>query len=80
MKYPDIRSLGNIEADFFQPEAWRPEYPNPAFDSAQPDDLFWAARRVMAISDEAIRAAVETARYSDPRRRVVPDRRDHRAP
>jgi hypothetical protein len=67
VKYPEIRSLGNIEAAFFQPDAWRPEYPNAAFESAQPDDLFWAARRVMAISDEAIRAAVESARYSDPR-------------
>jgi len=65
--YPDLTSLGNIEAAFFQPTAWKPEYPNPAFDNAQPDDLFWAARRVMAISDEAIRAAVETAEYSDPR-------------
>lgn len=66
VKYPDFTSLGNIEAAFFQPEAWRPEYPNPAFDSAQPDDLFWAARRVMAISDDAIRAAVESANFSDP--------------
>jgi hypothetical protein len=65
--YPKITSLGNIEGAFFQPAAWKPEYPNPAFDNAQPDDLFWAARRVMAITDEAIRAAVEAAEYSDPR-------------
>jgi hypothetical protein len=65
VKYPDFKSLGNIEAAFFQPEAWKPEYPNAAFDSAQPDDLFWAARRVMAISNDAIRAAVESAEYSD---------------
>ena len=64
--YPDIKSLGNIEASFFQPEAWKPEYPNPAFLNAQPDDLFWAARKTMAISDEAIHAAVECAQYSDP--------------
>ena len=68
VKYADIKSLGNIEATFFQPEAWKPEYPNAAFDHALPDDLFWAARKLMAISDDAIRAAVETARYSDPRR------------
>lgn len=63
--FPDIPSLGNIEAAFFQPDAWKPEYPNPAFDNARPDDLFWAARKVMAISDEAIRAAVDTAAFSD---------------
>jgi hypothetical protein len=64
--YPEFTSLGNIEAAFFQPEAWKPEYPNPAFLNTQPDDLFWAAHRVMAISDDAIRAAVETAEYSQP--------------
>jgi hypothetical protein len=33
---------------------------------ARADDHFWAARRVMAFSDEMIRAAVRTGRYSDP--------------
>lgn len=65
--FPDIPSLGNIEAAFFQPQNWKPEYPNQAFDNAQPDDLFWAARRVISISDEAIRAAVDAADFSDPR-------------
>ncbi len=64
--YPDIKSLGKIEAAFYQPEAWKPEYPNPAFDNARPDDLFWAARKVMAVSDDVIRAAVDLAQYSDP--------------
>jgi hypothetical protein len=81
VKYPDIKSVGNFEANFFQPDAWKPEYPNAAFDHAQPDDLFWAARRVMAVSDEAIRAAVEAASYSDERaasyvREVLVARRD----
>jgi hypothetical protein len=58
--------VGRIEAAFFQPDHWKPEYPNPAFDNARPDDLFWAARRVMAISDEAIAAVVRTAEFSDP--------------
>jgi hypothetical protein len=44
-----------------------PHYPNPAFDNARPDDTFWAARRVMAFSDEAIRTVVEAGRYTDPR-------------
>ncbi|MCC7179058.1 MAG: hypothetical protein IT177_11770 [Acidobacteria bacterium] len=64
--YPDIESLGRIEATFYQPEAWKPEYPNPAFNNARPDDLFWAARKVMAVSDDVIRAAVAAAQYSDP--------------
>ncbi|MCC7123951.1 MAG: hypothetical protein IT178_03825 [Acidobacteria bacterium] len=64
--YPEITSLGNIESTFFQPEAWRPEYPNQAFRHARADDLFWAARRVMAISDDAIAAAVASAEFSEP--------------
>ena len=40
--------------------------PNPAFLRARPDDTFWAARRVMAFTDEMIRAAVQTGQYSDP--------------
>lgn len=64
--YPSFPSLGNIEASFFDPDLWRPEYPNPAFSNARADDLFWAACKVMDISDEAITAAVETAQFSDP--------------
>ncbi len=62
--YPDYPSIGNIEAAYFWPERWKPEYPNVAFRNARPDDLFWAARRVMAISDEHVRAAVRAAEYS----------------
>jgi hypothetical protein len=63
--YPRFPSIGNLEAAYFWPDKWKPEYPNAAFDNARPDDLFWAAARVMAISDEAIRAVVESAEYSD---------------
>jgi hypothetical protein len=67
VKFPDIPSVGHFEATFFRPERWKPTYPQPALDNARPDDTFWAARRVMAFSDEQIRAAVGTAAYTDPR-------------
>lgn len=63
--YPAYPAVGNIEAAYFWPERWKPEYPNPAFENARADDLFWAARRVMAVPDEAIRAVVASAAYSD---------------
>jgi hypothetical protein len=64
--YPEVaRSVGRFEADFFSPAAWKPEYPNPAFDNMQPDDAFWAARLVARFSDDAIRAVVGKARYSE---------------
>ena len=66
--YPEVApSVGRFEADFFDPVAWRPEYPNPAFDNLRPDDAFWAARLVARFSDQAIRAIVAKARYSDQR-------------
>ena len=66
--YPDVpRSIGRFEGDAFVPAAWKPEYPNPAFDNMRPDDAFWAARIVSRFSDAAIRAIVEKAQYSDPR-------------
>jgi hypothetical protein len=65
VEYPLFASIGRFEGAFFQPQYWKPEYPNPAFDNARPDDLFWAARRVAAFSDEAIRETVKNGRYSD---------------
>jgi hypothetical protein len=65
--YPEVApSVGRFEADFFDPELWRPEYPNPAFDNMRPDDAFWAARLVARFDDATIRAIVAKARYSDP--------------
>jgi hypothetical protein len=58
--YPEHPGVGNIEADFFQPDAWRPEYPNPAFERMQDEDAFWAAAIVHEFTDEAIRAVVAT--------------------
>jgi hypothetical protein len=65
--YPDIPAVGRIEGDYFDPEAWKPDFPNPAFANARPDDTFWAARRVAAFTDDVIQSIVRTAEFSDPR-------------
>lgn len=67
VEYPDLPSVGRFESTYYRPEIWKPEYPNPAFRNARPDDLFWAARRLAALSEEGVRAVVGTARYTDPR-------------
>jgi len=67
VSYPDIPAVGRIESTHFDPEHWKPEYPNAAFVNARPEDRFWAARIVAALPNEAIRAIVETAKYSDPK-------------
>ena len=64
--WEEAKSVGRFEGDFFDPVAWRPEYPNPAFDNMRADDAFWGARLVAKFSDAAIRAIVDKARYSEP--------------
>lgn len=64
--YPEFAEIGKIEGDYFQPEEWKPEYPNAAFDRMLPDDAFWAARIVSRFSDEMIRSIVKTGQYEDP--------------
>lgn len=64
---PAPPAVGRLEADAFDPDKWKPEYPNAAFQNMRSDDAFWAARLVSRFSDRAIRAVVETARFSDPR-------------
>jgi hypothetical protein len=65
--YPDLPAVGRIESSYFQPETWKPDYPNPAFRLARADDRFWAGHIVASISEEAVRASVRAAKYSDPR-------------
>ena len=62
-KYP---SIGRFEGADFAPETWKPRAPTAAYIEMRADDAFWAARRVMAFSDDLIRAIVKTGEYSDP--------------
>ncbi len=64
-RYPDHPSVGLIESKVFDPEKWVPEYPNPSFTNRLPDDEFWAAKQVMAFTDQDIEAVVSTGQFSD---------------
>jgi hypothetical protein len=64
--YVENPAIGRFEGTEFEPTTWRPRVPTAAFRHAQPADLFWAARRVMAFSDAMIRAIVQTGEYGDP--------------
>ena len=65
-KYPDHPSIGNFESTYFEPEKWKPEYPNPAFLNMTDQDAYWAAKIVMSFTEEDIRAIVKTGKLSDP--------------
>lgn len=65
VRYPEHAGVGRIEAEFFQPHAWRPEYPNPAFERMLDDDAFWAAAIVHEVGDDAVRAMVAAGELGD---------------
>jgi hypothetical protein len=64
--YPALRGIGRIEGDHFVPDEWRSRVPNQAYLRADAGDRFWAARRLAAMTDDLIAAAVRSGRYSDP--------------
>jgi len=66
VKYPKHPSIGNFEATYFDPEEWKPEYPNPAFLNMTNQDAYWAAKIVMSFSETDIRAIVRSGELSDP--------------
>ena len=65
-KYPYLPSVGAFEYTVFDAEKWVPEYPNPAFLNMEDDDAFWAAKQVMAFTEDEIQAVVRTGEYTDP--------------
>ena len=64
--YVEYPSIGLFEGDEFDPTTWKPQTPVLAYMEMRPDDAFWAARKVMAFTDDLIRAAVHTGQYSNP--------------
>jgi hypothetical protein len=64
--YVEYSSIGLFEGDRFDPTTWKPQTPVQAYIELRGDDAFWAARRVMAFTDDLIRAAVHSGQYSDP--------------
>jgi hypothetical protein len=63
---PYYKSIGRFEAGRFDPTTWKPRVPTAAYLQMRDDDAFWAAQRVMAFSDAAIRAIVTTGQFTEP--------------
>ncbi|UCF62905.1 MAG: hypothetical protein JSW33_09995 [bacterium] len=59
-------SIGIFESKIFDPMAYKPQVPNPAFQSMTLSDGFWAAKIVMSFSDEQLEAIIEEGQYSNP--------------
>ncbi len=58
--YPGLRSVGRFDYETFDPEKWEPNYEMAPFANRLPDDTFWAARKVAALTNEDIEALVST--------------------
>jgi len=63
------RAIGRLPSNYqsWNPDTWLPRATNAAFVRARADDKFWAARKVMAIDNDMIRAAVQSGQFNDPK-------------
>jgi hypothetical protein len=75
--YPEI---GWMRASQFEPQAWKPNWPNKAFTLATLRDMYWGAKLVGSFTDEQIQAAVSAAGLpaaaADELARMIEVRRD----
>jgi hypothetical protein len=64
--YEEYPSVGKFEGERFDPRLWQPQTMTLPFLEMRDDDAFWAARRVVAFTDDMIRTVVHTGQFSDP--------------
>lgn len=63
---PAYPTFGYFGVERFEPDAWTPGYPNPAFGRMTERDAAWMARILAHYSDAHVRAAVRECRLTDP--------------
>lgn len=64
---PGFEAFGYYHYRDFDPEAWKNEYPNPAFSRASERDNAWMARILSRFTRADIEALVKLGKFSDPR-------------
>jgi hypothetical protein len=78
---PTGPTLGYFSDVDFDAPAWKPGYPNPAFEAMTTRDAAWMARIMSRFDDATIDAVVAEARFTDPvatseLKRILKARRD----
>ncbi|MFW6083775.1 MAG: hypothetical protein ACODAA_01010 [Gemmatimonadota bacterium] len=58
-------TIGWLRGEAFEPERWKPNWPNQAFSNLTTRDGYWGARLVGSFTDEQIRAAVAAGELPD---------------
>jgi len=69
--FPEYRSVGRWESNYFDPAEWKTDYPNPAFERMTPRDAFWAAKTLMRFKPDELRAIVRTGELGNPQEEVL---------
>jgi hypothetical protein len=59
--YPEV---GYYQAEIFEPQSWKPNYPNLAFERMDDADAYWGAKIVTAFSDETVRKLARAGEYT----------------
>jgi hypothetical protein len=67
LRTPGLRGVGRFDVENFRPDGYHPRDYFAPFLHKTDLDCFWAAKILMRIEPRHIRAAVESARLSDPR-------------
>ena len=65
-RFPEYESVGRWESEYYDPDAWRNDYPNPAFVRMTDRDAFWAAKIIMRFTPAELRAIVAAGEFTDP--------------
>lgn len=68
---PQGLALGYYDVESFDPEAWRPRYPNPAFSRMTEHDAAWMARIIARLGPDHISAMLEPAQAPEPLRSAL---------
>jgi hypothetical protein len=63
---PGMEMFGYFDAEEFDPERWRNEYPNPAFSRATEHDNAWMARILSRFDRADIQTLVRIGKFSRP--------------
>jgi hypothetical protein len=65
-KAPSHEIFGYWNVADFEPDRWRNEYPNPAFDRMTERDAAWMARILSRFTPQMVRTLAELAKLSEP--------------
>lgn len=65
-KHAGYELFGYFHYEFFEPDEWKNEYPNPAFSRATEHDNAWMTRILSRLDRDDIEALVTLGKFSEP--------------